>query len=379
MAAPDPPRLRSTDFLPTHFDGQLLDFELATAHFLSFTDYLEAHRLAEPRDAAQILNVVSLFKRTLTGTARLWIEGKIFVGLQGLKNDFLARFSPTHSTFANVKLFDNLQYTVGDSAEQHLSKIRLAATRIGYGNDQVRNRFLQSLPAKCQAAVVMAAPEDATADVLANHMQRYLDLSPDDTKPKEVSFSAVSIEPLPVSPPTIDPTLEKLDKLTEQLQVLTMQTTPPPPVHPRPRSPSPHPHRGRNFQRNSQRHFNRNRSYTRSHSRGHRSQSPYRGPYNGQSNRQDNYQRRTIFCDYCRGPGHVWRICEVRRRDMENSRHRPNFQGSQYNPLHDDYTQYNSVQDTVPTPVFEDPYWEAPQHHAAPARGVSQGHQNRNF
>lgn len=64
--------LRSTDFLPKRFHGDVVNANLARAHFLAFTDYLEAHDLLDHVDDDAFQAFVSTFKRTLHGTARIW-------------------------------------------------------------------------------------------------------------------------------------------------------------------------------------------------------------------------------------------------------------------------------------------------------------------
>ena len=134
--------LRQTDFLPNRFDGSKLDSDLCTAHYLSFEDYLQAHDLQTPADDAALLNVVNIFKRTLQGSARLWIEDKTFVDLEDLKSKFIYRFSPSHSQFANVKQFESMSYNPGDTAEQHYLKVKQAAQRAKYGKDHAINSYL---------------------------------------------------------------------------------------------------------------------------------------------------------------------------------------------------------------------------------------------
>ena len=41
-------RLIVTDFLPSRFQGDIIDSDLARAHYLAFTDYLHAHGIDEP-------------------------------------------------------------------------------------------------------------------------------------------------------------------------------------------------------------------------------------------------------------------------------------------------------------------------------------------
>ena len=93
--------LRPTDFLPRNFSGENIDHDTCHAHYLSFLDYLMAHDLHEPNFGVEMINVTILFKTTLVRQARLWAEGKVFTGLEDLRDQFLHRFSPTHSHFGH--------------------------------------------------------------------------------------------------------------------------------------------------------------------------------------------------------------------------------------------------------------------------------------
>ena len=168
--------LRTTDFLPSRFKGETINSDLARAHFLAFQDYLEAHNIAQPEDNAALLRITNSFKRTLEGQARLWIEGKQFQSFQELRTRFLARFSPSNSHFAKSQEFQALTYTAGDTAEVHLAKITKAAHMLPYNDDQIRDKFLSSLPTQCRSAVLMAAPMDAPLPLLVDKAQCYFDL-----------------------------------------------------------------------------------------------------------------------------------------------------------------------------------------------------------
>jgi hypothetical protein len=80
--------LRLMNFLPSRFEGKVLDLNKYRAHYLSFSDYLEAHELNEQANATVVNNVVSLFKRMLVGQACLWIKGKLLEELETLKTSF---------------------------------------------------------------------------------------------------------------------------------------------------------------------------------------------------------------------------------------------------------------------------------------------------
>ncbi|KAJ8049108.1 hypothetical protein HOLleu_01699 [Holothuria leucospilota] len=172
--------LRVTDFLPTRFCGDKIDRDLCTAHFYTFV---------------ALHNVVQLFKRSLQGSARLWIEGKVFETLQDLQTSFINRFSPSHSQFAHVAPFESIMYARGESAEQHLSKISQLAQIIGYGEDQVRDKFLSTLPHKCRTAVLMSTP-DNNLETIVSRTQCFFDLQ-NEKASRELSFSSQEVNPAP--------------------------------------------------------------------------------------------------------------------------------------------------------------------------------------
>lgn len=189
----NPPALRQTDFLPTRFEGSVINRDACTAHFLLFSDYLESHKLSTPGTNAELQNVFSMFKRTLQGKARLWVEDQEFTSITDMKRKFIARFSPSKSKFALVNDFANLSYATGDSAEVHLSKIREAARKINYGDDQIRDKFLSTLPSQCRASVLMSAQDDRL-QTYVDRAQCYFDLNANQPDPvvDETSYAATS-------------------------------------------------------------------------------------------------------------------------------------------------------------------------------------------
>ena len=82
------PTLRQTDFLPARFSGDRLDRDESTAHFLTFTDYLDAQHISTT-DAQQLPTILKVFKRTLQGQARLWIDKLTFKYFDDLKDSFI--------------------------------------------------------------------------------------------------------------------------------------------------------------------------------------------------------------------------------------------------------------------------------------------------
>jgi hypothetical protein len=326
------------------FDGETIDHDLCNAHFLSFMDYLNFHNLHEPANAAQMIHINTVFKARLRGKARLWAEGKVFPTIPDLKAQFLHRFSPTHSNFGNVKYFNSLTHTQGETAEQTLNKIRLAAQRIDYNDVQVRDKFLQVLPPNCQAAVIMSAPPDAGIPVLVERAQQYLDFLPDnksvtaDTTSKQVSFLTDQVHMANATaynihtPAIVNASDTEISQITEQLaalrtdvQNLTLEAKAKPQAHIsqsdgfdnsqnyRSNSPYPGTHNSRHHSRSP------GRDRRRSHDRPYGNRTPSRSPgreqrfqpqYGNSPYRQGNSPRRSnIICYFCNKRNHVWKNC----------------------------------------------------------------------
>jgi hypothetical protein len=332
MAQPQQQQLRVTDFLPKPFTGEIIDYDICHAHFLSFFDYLVAHDLNDPQNAADLIRINTLFKPTLVGKARLWAEGKVFTTVNDLRDQFLQRFSPSHSNFGNVKHFHSLTHIPGDSAEQTLNKIKLAAQRIGYGNAQIRDKFLQVLPAHCQAAVIMSAPADADAQILAQRAQQFFDFSPNNvsetptTASKQVSFQTdqVHLTQTTVPPHTYDHHGQVLSEITHQMAKIqedvkslkldsvhysAQQSQPQPTGGTEYRSVTPHPNSEHFSRQRTRRSDSRDRYSSRSNSRSRgSSHSPFRD-YRDHSRHHSPRRNPRLICHFCNKPNHKWRQC----------------------------------------------------------------------
>lgn len=330
-------RLRVTDFLPKSFDGNTIDYDVCHAHFLSFHDYLIAHDLNEP-NVAEMIRINNIFKTTLVDKARLWAEGKVFNSIANLRDEFLQRFSPAHSNFGHVKYFNSITHIPGQSAEQTLNKIKLAAQRIGYGDQQIKDKFLQVLPPACQAAVIMAAPVDAEVQLLVQRAQQFFDFSPANgdtvsvSSSKQVSFQTDQVHLMQkATTEALSDMFEHVVKIKDDIR--SMKASAVPSAHTdsvhlchtdrngqNDRHVSPHGHLSRDMHRSHRsksnsrdRYANGNRSHSRYRSAsrspyrdyGH---SPYPGPDDRSQRRSPRYQS-GITCHFCKRPNHKWRNC----------------------------------------------------------------------
>lgn len=324
--APAAPALRATDFLPDpKFSGESICHEKAISHWFLFTDYLQMHGLQAPAPE-QMPDVTIRFRLSLSGEARLWVQGKVFANLDGIKDAFLHRFSPRHSEFANVKFFDELCYRSNESAEQYLGRVRIAAQRINYDDVQIRNKFLHSLPAECQRAIVMAAPPGADADQLATLAQQYIDLTPGpalSASTKVVSFTDEVHATCTSTPGDLKSIREDLESLQHGIKELNVQFSQQDKRYRdtgnNSRSPSP--------RRSRYRPELKDRRYHRSPSPS-RPRTPSRD--RDQPDRRGNDPQTRQSCFFCGKPGHVWRRCwhylKLEHAQPERGNAPPSFQ-----------------------------------------------------
>ena len=317
--------LRPIDLLPPYFDGDILDHELSTSWFMSFTDYLRSHNLHQPADDAALQNVIRLFKCRLTKHARIWAEDRHFANIDDIRTQFLARFSPTHSEFANVKFFEDIKYKPGDTAHQHLCHIRMAAARIGYNEAQIRNKLLQTLPPDCQRAVIMSIQPDADANAVADAAQRFLDLCP---KTPTVSFQTQNQDQ--VFAAQLHDVITRLDALDAKMDAAHHARPNPDDEnegHAYSRSPRP--------ERRTAPSPRRRRSRDRYDSEDRRRDAYAR--YDSQDRRHDAYARsssrdrgRPVYsrrpnCHFCGKPGHFWRYCFRLQQQMSTGALPPDY------------------------------------------------------
>lgn len=319
--APVPPHvaMRPSDFLPDpKFSGENVTHEKAISHWYLFIDYLQMHGLANPV-GAQMQDVTVRFRLSLIGNARLWIQDKVFPDLDAMKEAFIRRFSPTHSEFANVRYFEELSYKQGESAEQYLQRVRIAAQRINYNAEQIRHKYLHSLPQECKRAVAMSAAPDATAEDYANLAQKYLDLGQSQTGSKTVSF-VDEVHTTSMMSSSEDNNLrtdmaelrKELKSIEEQLHATQQQQREV--RDDRHRSPSPGMRRTRGRYQYRDRHRSRSPSRPRSRtpSTDRRCPSPSRANYS-----------QAPRCFFCHRIGHVWRKCWDYQRLSQ-----PGYQGN---------------------------------------------------
>jgi hypothetical protein len=282
--------LRQTDFLPNRFSGDTISRDQCTAHILTFEDYLDAHDY-DHTDHAQLPTILKVFKRSLQGQARLWIDNKTYTTYMDLKAAFISRFSGTKSKYAHVQEFNAITMESNESAEIYLQRIRQAAMRIGYGEAQIRDKFLSTLPTKCRTAILLSLPDTADSEQIASRAQCYLDLDVDTSSQREVTFSAQT---------------DEINKLREEIAAIKVETS--------------RNDRSRSHERHSRSPGRRWSSRSTSSDRRKRNDNQFsRNQDSYRSNSRSRYKPKPrIICDYCLIPGHKWRDCRKRKRELED-------------------------------------------------------------
>lgn len=260
------PRLRLNDFLPQTFDGKNPD--LAPSHIINFGNYCQVHELGD--DAVKIQR----FKLTLAGEATLWLDGKTFQTYEELRTSFLNYNSGTRTRDSAVSAFWSTSYKIGETAEQYLQRLRRLGNRVGYGDDNIRDQFLNGLPQDARMMIKMVRP--TTLAECVDLATEYIEGS----KPKEVAFSVQEKKSETASLMTV---VEELSKKVDKLSM-----------------------RGRSSKRNFSHSNNNSRSTSRSHSR-HRSPTPHRSK-----------RKETRVCYNCGIRGHIARQCRRKAKARYN-------------------------------------------------------------
>ena len=258
--------LRLGDFFPRKFDGGGGDSPLA--HWLQYEDYCGVHDVeADVR--------LTRFRMTLSGQARLWMEGKQFEDLNDLKRRFLEHFSGVHSREASVAAFRSIVYKPGESMDAYLDRIKPLAERLGYQDELVKDQFLHGLPHDVKVAVSMANC-DTVADMVVA-AQRFSDLQAGRVSVREVTFAVGEA----------DAVQSQIEILREDMRTLRMENERG--TRGRPRAES-------------------------SPGRASRLRVP---PTVGVRSGRDSQVAKSGRCNYCNMQGHFWRQCRKLAADME--------------------------------------------------------------
>lgn len=316
------------------FDGLKLNRDFALSHFLQFSDYLDYNEIDhEPDSVAGVAQLVTIFKQTLKGDARLWIEGKIFRSLEDLRTQFIERFSEATTNFSLNQQFSQFTYNPDISPVENLEKLQKITTQLHMSENQVKHKFICILPNQCQQSIMLSSNDNTTLHEITQKTQIYFDITKTTTASKEVSFA------------TTEPSFSGLEKEFKDLKC-TVENISKTLEH---NGKSTHVSRfdsDRHFDRHLDRSNSRDRYRQDRHNRStsrdrdryrhnrHRSTSrdrslsqSYHGPTAPFTSNRPIAPKTTfttnpsyypmLFCQYCYKPNHTWKYCYIRQRDLQ--------------------------------------------------------------
>ncbi len=179
-------QIRDSEFFPPKFAGNTGD--CPNAHWCNFEDYCFYQNLQlNNLQAGQLNNLVNRFKTSLSGQARLWIEGNVFANSNDMKQQFVSNFSGMLTLEGTPKMFRKITYIKGETMEKYLTKIKLIANHLNYNDDLVKDQFITGLPENIAIAASMSGAQNLNQLVQA--AQHYQDM----TEQKEVGFSLIAM------------------------------------------------------------------------------------------------------------------------------------------------------------------------------------------
>ncbi|ESO89835.1 hypothetical protein LOTGIDRAFT_176842 [Lottia gigantea] len=278
------------------FNGSVLSRDPALAHYLCFEDFLEcSEENVNPQSAAELNRYLTLFKQTLNGPARLWIEGCVFNSRRDIKKQFLDRFSENKSSFGLNNDFTSFQYNTDKTPTDNYEKLQKLAIQLSIGDGPARQKFLSILPKACQQVVALSVNDTTPITEILNKVQCFFDVHANNATHKEVTFYASN---------DIHTLQNEMSNLKLQLASCKQENDDiPQSKHAYERSRSPSAHQS---------------------SLGNKSPYGNRSPYRSNSDRSptcsDSNGRHghVIFCKYCLKPYQDWQDCRLRQQHLQD-------------------------------------------------------------
>lgn len=320
-------QVKINDYITEKFINESSQF--ATAHWLSFKDFLEDAGLATDADK------IRQFRRTLAGEPRVWFSENeaLFTTVKELEKLFKSAYGKTITRQEYLKRFRELSIKSGEELSKYRNRVRSVASKAKITDaEQIMFQFVDGLPAHIRPA--LRAKRDTTLEECMLTAQALLSEQP----------STGSAQLFAHTPSPSDQLCGKMDSLHFSHQGSSQpHTHSSSQSHMRPsrshqnfsssrnsdsrphsqNSPSSQRHRHRSSSRSDRSTSRSDRSH-RSSSRSDRSQRLDRSSSRGRShysrNRSNSRDRSVSFnqndrsnspviCRYCNIPGHKWASC----------------------------------------------------------------------
>jgi hypothetical protein len=147
------------DYFSGTFNGEINLDGLAESHFKDFELYYAAYRATTFSDISQ------LFRRTISGKAKLWFDKTNFSTVETLKREFLKKFGKQKSQQHYVKNFYSSKLEEGEDINSYLYRLKEAGAALGVTDEgKIKDNFLRGLPSHL-FALVAGGRDKSLADI----------------------------------------------------------------------------------------------------------------------------------------------------------------------------------------------------------------------
>ena len=205
--------------------------EDATAHYYSYLDWLaEVARTAQDAAAQTEAIKIAMFKLTLRGEARKWIEHLNFTTTANLKIAFKDRFSKEPTREQDIESIAKNKLQPNETVGKYAERITQTSARLQFTEEFTRDWFQSGLPIQMQLYVKGSAPETLKDAVKRAKEYERLCKTKTESVTSNVQFSLQDDESVTV---------------LDQLRLLVLQGKE------KARSDSPHPNRVNSFTNNN--------------------------------------------------------------------------------------------------------------------------------
>ena len=129
------------DYFQFRFSGDGVSTDEAELHFQDFKLYYKKY------GASLYSDIEELFRRTLTGKAKLSLSRVNLSSVDALEKEFLKKFGKPPSRSVHVKAFYHPKLEEGEDIESYAYRIETAAKALGIGQEtEISNSFIKGLP-----------------------------------------------------------------------------------------------------------------------------------------------------------------------------------------------------------------------------------------
>lgn len=156
------------DYFQNRFSGEGVTTDEAELHFQDFQSYYTQY------GATLFADIKELFRRTLTGKAKLWLSRANISSVERLEEEFLKKFGNPKAQSIYVRSFYSPKLEEGEDIETYAFRIQEAAKALGVSDEgKIKNSFIKGLPSNLYNLVLMI--RESSFGVLVSKTSEYME------------------------------------------------------------------------------------------------------------------------------------------------------------------------------------------------------------